>query len=76
MTFVNDGNLGAKLPGQQFGVSNTSSDVWFGILGLGYGKGHGVIDYESIVDSLAAQGYTDSKLFSLDLGGQPGPAGE
>ncbi|KAI1654372.1 acid protease [Daldinia decipiens] len=64
---------GAKLAGQQFGVSNTSSDVWFGILGLGHGKGHGVIDYESIVDSLAAQGYTDSKLFSLDLGGQPGP---
>ncbi|KAI0848771.1 acid protease [Daldinia vernicosa] len=64
---------GAKLPGQQFGVSNTSSDVWFGILGLGHGKGHGVIDYESIVDSLATQGFTDSKLFSLDLGGQPGP---
>ncbi|KAF3059606.1 Candidapepsin-1 [Daldinia childiae] len=64
---------GAKLPDQQFGVSNASSDVWFGILGLGHGKGHGVIDYESIVDSLAVQGYTDSKLFSLDLGGQPGP---
>ncbi|KAI0121921.1 acid protease [Daldinia grandis] len=64
---------GAKLPGQQFGVSNMSSDVWFGILGLGHGKGHGVINYESIVDSLAVQGYTDSKLFSLDLGGQPGP---
>ncbi|KAI1808724.1 acid protease [Daldinia bambusicola] len=64
---------GAKLPGQQFGVSNASSDVWFGILGLGHGKGHGVIQYESVVDSLAAQGYTDSKLFSLDLGAQPGP---
>ncbi|KAI1101626.1 acid protease [Jackrogersella minutella] len=64
---------GAKIQDQQFGVSNTSSQVWFGILGLGHGQGNGVIEYASIIDSLAAQGYTDSKLFSLDLGGQPGP---
>ncbi|KAI0377236.1 acid protease [Hypomontagnella monticulosa] len=64
---------GAKIQNQQFGVSDNSSDVWFGILGLGHGQGHGVIQYSSIVDSLAAQGYTNSKLFSLDLGGQPGP---
>ncbi|KAI1456270.1 acid protease [Annulohypoxylon moriforme] len=64
---------GAKIKDQQFGVSNTSSDVWFGILGLGRGQGGGVVDYSSIVDSLADQGYTNSKLFSLDLGGQPGP---
>ncbi|KAI2467318.1 acid protease [Annulohypoxylon bovei var. microspora] len=64
---------GAKIQDQQFGVSNTSSEVWFGILGLGRGQGGGVVEYSSIVDSLAAQGYTNSKLFSLDLGGQPGP---
>ncbi|KAI0114606.1 acid protease [Hypoxylon sp. NC0597] len=64
---------GAKLQNQQFGVSNESNSVWFGIMGLGRGQGGGVVDYSSIVDSLAAQGYTNSKLFSLDLGGQPGP---
>ncbi|KAI2616811.1 acid protease [Hypoxylon sp. NC1633] len=64
---------GARVQDQQFGVSNASSDVWFGILGLGHGQGGGVIEYPSVVDSLAAQGYTESKLFSLDLGGQPGP---
>ncbi|KAI1385408.1 acid protease [Hypoxylon trugodes] len=63
---------GARVQDQQFGVSNTSSDVWFGILGLGRGKGGGVVEYSSVVDSLAAQGYTNSKLFSLDLGDQPG----
>ncbi|KAI0880512.1 acid protease [Annulohypoxylon maeteangense] len=65
---------GAQIKEQQFGVSNTSSDVWFGILGLGRGQGGGVVNYSSIVDSLADQGYTNSKLFSLDLGGQPGPS--
>ncbi|KAI0165277.1 aspartic peptidase domain-containing protein [Hypoxylon sp. FL1284] len=64
---------GAKLEGQQFGVSTQSNDVWFGILGLGRGQGNGIMDYPSVVDQLAAQGYTESKLFSLDLGGQPGP---
>lgn len=64
---------GAQIKDQQFGVSNTSSDVWFGILGLGRGQGGGVVEYSSIIDSLADQGYTNSKLFSLDLGGQPGP---
>ncbi|KAI1771479.1 aspartic peptidase domain-containing protein [Hypoxylon cercidicola] len=63
----------AKVEGQQFGVSTQSSDVWFGILGLGRGEGNGIMDYPSVVDQLADQGYTDSKLFSLDLGGQPGP---
>ncbi|KAI1086841.1 acid protease [Rostrohypoxylon terebratum] len=64
---------GAQIKDQQFGVSNTSSDVWFGILGLGRGQGGGVVEYSTIIDSLADQGYTSSKLFSLDLGGQPGP---
>ncbi|OTA96568.1 hypothetical protein M434DRAFT_8765 [Hypoxylon sp. CO27-5] len=64
---------GAKLKEQQFGVSNESNSVWFGIMGLGRGQGGGVVDYSLIIDSLAAQGYTNSKLFSLDLGGQPGP---
>ncbi|KAI1136436.1 acid protease [Hypoxylon sp. FL0543] len=64
---------GARIQNQQFGVSNQSDSVWFGIMGLGRGQGGGIIQYSSIVDSLAAQGYTDSRLFSLDLGGQPGP---
>ncbi|KAI0836914.1 acid protease [Hypoxylon sp. FL0890] len=72
--FMDDVYLsGARIQDQQFGVSNQSDSVWFGIMGLGRGQGGGVVEYSSIVDSLAAQGYTESKLFSLDLGGQPGP---
>lgn len=73
ITRVTDKKLGAMVEDQQFGVSTQSSDVWFGILGLGRGEGNGIMDYPSVVDQLATQGYTDSKLFSLDLGGQPGP---
>ncbi|KAH9905862.1 acid protease [Xylariomycetidae sp. FL2044] len=65
---------GAKVEQQQFGVANESDLVWFGIMGLGYGLGNGFINYPLIIDSLVAQGYTNSKLFSLDLGGQPKPA--
>ncbi|KAI0475093.1 aspartic peptidase domain-containing protein [Xylariaceae sp. FL0804] len=62
---------GAQIQNQQFGVANQSELVWFGIMGLGRGQGpNGFLQYPLIVDSLAAQGYTNSKLFSLDLGGQ------
>ncbi|KAI1111138.1 aspartic peptidase domain-containing protein [Nemania sp. NC0429] len=67
---------GAKIRNQQFGVANTSDLVWFGIMGLGHGFGNGFIDYPLVTDSLAAQGLTNTKLFSMDLGKQikPGAA--
>ncbi|KAI1075987.1 aspartic peptidase domain-containing protein [Whalleya microplaca] len=65
---------GIQIKDQQFGVSNSSELVWFGIMGLGHGQGNGFINYPLVVDSLAAQGMTNSKLFSLDLGGQVRPS--
>ncbi|KAI2631214.1 aspartic peptidase domain-containing protein [Xylaria nigripes] len=64
---------GVKIEAQQFGVANSSDLVWFGIMGLGHGLGNGFIDHPLVVDSLAAQGLTNTKLFSLDLGGQINP---
>ncbi|KAJ8113662.1 hypothetical protein ONZ43_g5108 [Nemania bipapillata] len=64
---------GTKIKDQQFGVANTSDLVWFGIMGLGHGLGNGFIDYPLIVDSLAAQRVTNTKLFSMDLGRQMNP---
>ncbi|KAI1259668.1 acid protease [Xylariaceae sp. FL1019] len=64
---------GARIADQQFGVANSSDLVWFGIMGLGHGQGNGFIDYPIIIDSLADQGFTNTKLFSMDLGGQPAP---
>ncbi|KAK6849795.1 hypothetical protein PG995_013628 [Apiospora arundinis] len=66
---------GAKITGQQFGVANTSDAVWFGIMGLAQGRGNGFINYNTIVDSVVAQGYANSRLFSMDLGSQGQPAG-
>ncbi|KAK7967697.1 uncharacterized protein PG986_001974 [Apiospora aurea] len=66
---------GARIADQQFGVANTSDLVWFGIMGLGRGKGNGFLNYDTILDSVMAQGYANSRLFSLDLGSQGGPAG-
>ncbi|KAI1504057.1 aspartic peptidase domain-containing protein [Biscogniauxia marginata] len=65
---------GARVQDQQFGVANRSDLVWFGIMGLGYGQGNGFINYPLVIDSLAAQGFTNSKLFSLDLGRQVDPS--
>ncbi|RYP42705.1 hypothetical protein DL767_000074 [Monosporascus sp. MG133] len=71
----------ARIQRQQFGVSNRSEVVWFGIMGLAHGLGgsgtdiNGFLNYPGIIDSLAAQSFTQSKLFSLDLGGQIRPPG-
>ncbi|KAI0129168.1 aspartic peptidase domain-containing protein, partial [Xylariales sp. AK1849] len=64
---------GAGLDNQQFGVAITSDQVWFGIMGLSRGLGNGFIDYNTIVDTLLAQSFTNSRLFSLDLGSQGPP---
>ncbi|KAI1296951.1 aspartic peptidase domain-containing protein [Xylaria venustula] len=66
---------GVKIDGQQFGVANSSELVWFGILGLAHGQGKGVINYPLLIDSVAARGLSNSKLFSMDLGKQFSPGG-
>lgn len=45
-------------------------------MGLGHGFGNGFVDYPLVVDSLATQGLTNTKLFSMDLGKQIKPGGE
>ncbi|KAI8951248.1 aspartic peptidase domain-containing protein [Xylaria longipes] len=42
-------------------------------MGLGHGQEKGFINYPLVIDSLAAQGFTNTKLFSMDLGGQVNP---
>ena len=44
-------------------------------MGLAHGRGNGFINYDTTIDSLAAQGFTNSRLFSLDLGSQGASAG-
>ncbi|KAK8065394.1 acid protease [Apiospora hydei] len=66
---------GTRIADQQFGVANTSDLVWFGIMGLGRGKGNGFLNYNTILDSVVAQGYANSRLFIMDLGSQGLPAG-
>ncbi|KAI1173103.1 aspartic peptidase domain-containing protein [Nemania sp. FL0916] len=61
---------GSKIKQQQFGVAKSSDLVWFGIMGLGHGLGNGFTKYPLVVDSLAAQGLVNTKLFSMDLGQQ------
>ncbi|KAI1742370.1 acid protease [Xylaria scruposa] len=62
---------GTRIQNQQFGVANSSELVWFGIMGLG--QGNGFINYPLIVDSLEAQGLTNTRLFSMNLGRQVSP---
>lgn len=45
-------------------------------MGLAHGQGNGFTKYPTVIDSLAAQNYTQSRLFSLDLGGQVPPGSE
>ncbi|KAL7619897.1 hypothetical protein AAE478_010444 [Parahypoxylon ruwenzoriense] len=63
---------GVKIANHRFGVASESAYVWNGFMGLGYGQDHGTVSYPIVVDSLAAQGHINSKLFSMDLGAQSG----
>ncbi|KAH6603684.1 eukaryotic aspartyl protease [Trichoderma cornu-damae] len=53
----------------QFGVADSSADEFSGILGIGAGEGFNT-GYKNFVDELAAQGVTNTKAFSLALGGK------
>ncbi|KAH8899940.1 acid protease, partial [Thozetella sp. PMI_491] len=62
--------LGAgKITGQQFGVASNSFSEPFGILGIGPNIGGSHPQYSFFIDTLATQGLTASRAFSLDLRG-------
>ncbi|KAG4220225.1 hypothetical protein PC116_g31296, partial [Phytophthora cactorum] len=61
--------LDAKLKGVQFGVATETDDEFAGILGIGHGI-NVTTRYKNFVDELADQGVTDTKAFSLALGGK------
>ncbi|KAK6199845.1 hypothetical protein LQW54_009827 [Pestalotiopsis sp. IQ-011] len=63
---------------QQFGVATDSERIWFGIMGLGYGRRQlgqtkGSLKYNSVIDNIYDQRYTNSRLFGLELGPQGKP---
>ncbi len=58
---------------QQFGVATSSSDIPTGLMGVG--PGIELTGYPIIIDSLATQGITQSRAFSLDLRGVDSPEG-
>lgn len=59
----------AHLKGVQFGVATSTTDEFSGILGLGHGEGV-ALEYKNLIDQLEDQGITDTKAFSLALGGK------
>ncbi|KAH6653815.1 aspartic peptidase domain-containing protein [Truncatella angustata] len=68
---------GAQIQDQQFGVVTDSERVWFSIMGLGFGRKNagspGHLGYDSLIDNLYDQNYTNSRLFGLELGAQGSP---
>lgn len=65
---------GATVTGQQFGVATSSSDLPVGLMGVG--PGIELTGYPIIIDTLATQGVTNSRAFSLDLRSWESPDGE
>ncbi|KAG4416051.1 hypothetical protein IFR04_010814 [Cadophora malorum] len=64
---------GATVTGQQFGVATSSSDLPVGLMGVG--PGIELTGYPIIIDTLATQGVTNSRAFSLDLRSWESPDG-
>jgi hypothetical protein len=58
-----------KIAAQQFGVASNSFSEPFGILGIGPNIGGSHPQYSFFIDTLATQGLTASRAFSLDLRG-------
>ncbi|KAH6694236.1 aspartic peptidase domain-containing protein [Leptodontidium sp. MPI-SDFR-AT-0119] len=72
--FSDSFNLGgATVTGQQFGVATSSSDLPVGLMGVG--PGIELTGYPIIIDTLATQGVTKSRAFSLDLRSWESPDG-
>ncbi len=57
----------AKVKAQQFGIAYQSPDLPFGILGVGPITYSDEPQYDRFITSLAKQGFTKSRAFSLDL---------
>lgn len=64
---------GATVTGQIFGVAASSSEIPTGLMGVG--PGIELIGYPIIIDSLATEGITNSRAFSLDLRSVDSPDG-
>jgi len=67
---------GAKIKSQRFGVAKNSGEIPLGILGLSPPLGPADDTYPFVLDSLAEQGFINSRTFSLDLRGVDSPDGE
>jgi hypothetical protein len=67
--------IAAKIKDQQFGIAVTSSDLDIGILGVGPAVGQLTSRYPYVIDSLVAQGMTQSRAFTLDLRSIDSPDG-
>ncbi len=65
----------ASLTAQQFGLAKSTSSLTMGILGIGPKTFANQPDYPYFIDTLAAQHYTNSRAFSLDLRDKSSSAG-
>ena len=68
--------IAAKLTAQQFGIALDSSLLSDGILGVGPQTSPDQPSYSFFIDSLASQGFTNSRAFSLDLRSIDSPDGQ
>jgi hypothetical protein len=60
--------VGADIKAQQFGVASDTQSLDTGLLGIGFGVQY-TTAYPNIIDQMAAQNITNSRAFSLNLGG-------
>jgi hypothetical protein len=65
--------IGQAITGQQFGVASFTSELPNGFMGVG--PGIELTGYPTIVDTLATEGITQSRAFSLDLRGVDSTSG-
>lgn len=61
-------SIGANIKAQQFGVASDTQSLDTGLLGIGFGVKY-TTAYANIIDQMAAQNITNSRAFSLNLGG-------
>lgn len=67
--------VGADIKAQQFGVASDTQSLDTGLLGIGFGIQY-TTAYPNIIDQMAAQNITNSRAFSLNLGGVDSATGK